>query len=201
MNRRRNKLILVVLVAPLVPLGMALWGTTRLLELNVGYAAKGQVQLDDVSRSLEKTGREFYQRARASLKSDAETGRISPVLLAPEAPAAKDFWLSGEPERFVLSGSAGDRLDYLVRHADEVWSYSMPLQIGMHSLTSQITSARKSVDQWNTRDYRRGFVYTYGLLSVVIWAAAFALLIFLAGRISRPIQQLTAGLANLAAGN
>jgi Signal transduction histidine kinase involved in nitrogen fixation and metabolism regulation len=200
-NRLRNKLILVFLVATLVPLGMTLWVTTRLLEINVGYAAKGQVQLDDVSRSLEKTGREFYQRARTSLKSDAEAGRISPVVLAPEAPAVKDFRASGEPERFVLSGSDGDRLDYLVRHGGEVWSYSTPLQIGMHSLTTQIAGARKSVDQWNTRDYRRGFVYTYGLLAVVIWAAAFALLIFLAGRISRPIQQLTAGLSNLAAGN
>jgi two-component system nitrogen regulation sensor histidine kinase NtrY len=197
----RNKLILVFLVATLAPLGLTLWVTTRLLELNVGYAAKGQAQLDEVSRSLQKTGFEFYQRARASLKSDAEAGRIKPQRHTPEEPPVKEFWKSGEPERFVLSGAEGDRLDYLVRHEGEVWSYSIPLEIGMQSLTGQIARARESVDEWKTRDYRRGFVYTYGLLAVVIWAAAFALLVFLASRFSRPIQQLTAALSELAGGN
>jgi two-component system nitrogen regulation sensor histidine kinase NtrY len=197
----RNKLILVFLVATLAPLGLTLWVTTRLLELNVGYAAKGQAQLDEVSRSLQKTGFEYYQRARASLKGDVEAGRIKPERLAPEEPSEKEFWDSGEPERFVLSGAKGDRLDYLVRHGGEVWSYSIPLEIGMQSLTGQIARARESVDEWKTRDYRRGFVYTYGLLAVVIWAAALVLLVFLASRVSRPIQQLTAALSALAGGN
>jgi two-component system, NtrC family, nitrogen regulation sensor histidine kinase NtrY len=197
----RNKLILVFLVATLAPLGLTLWVTTRLLELNVGYAAKGQAQLDEVSRSLQKTGYEYYQRARASLKSDAEAGRVTPQRHAPEEPSMKEFWESGEPERFVLSGAEGDRLDYLVRHGGEVWSYSIPLEIGMQSLTGQIARARESVDEWKARDFRRGFVYTYGLLAVVIWAAALALLVFLASRVSRPIQQLTAALSALAGGN
>jgi two-component system, NtrC family, nitrogen regulation sensor histidine kinase NtrY len=197
----RNKLILVFLVATLAPLGLTLWVTTRLLELNVGYAARGQAQLDEVSRSLQKTGFEFYQRARASLKSDAEAGRIKPQRHALEEPPAKEFWESGEPDRFVLSGAEGDRLDYLVRHGGEVWSYSIPLEIGMQSLTRQIARARESVDEWKTRDFRRGFVYTYGLLAVVIWAAAFALLVFLASRFSRPVQQLTAALSELTGGN
>jgi two-component system nitrogen regulation sensor histidine kinase NtrY len=201
MNRLRNKLILVFLVATLAPLGLTLWVTTRLLEMNVGYAAKGQAQLDEVSRSLQKAGFEFYQRARASLKSDAEAGRITPQRHAPEEPSVKEFWDSGEPERCVLSGVEGDRLDYLVRRGGEVWSYSIPLEIGMQSLTGQIARARESVDEWKTRDFRRGFVYTYGLLAVVIWAAAFALLVFLASRVSRPIQQLTAALSELAGGN
>jgi nitrogen fixation/metabolism regulation signal transduction histidine kinase len=113
----------------------------------------------------------------------------------------REFWDSGEPERFVLSGAEGDRLDYLVRHGAEVWTYSTPLEIGMQSLTRQIARARESVDEWKSRDFRRGFVYTYGLLAVVIWAAAFALLVFLASRFSRPIQQLTAALSALAGGN
>ena len=201
MNRLRNKLILVFLVATLAPLGLTLWVTTRLLELNVGYAARGQAQLDEVSRSLQKAGFEFYQRARASLKSDAQAGRVTPQRHASEEPAVKEFWDSGEPERFVLAGVQGDRLDYLVRHSGEVWSYSIPLEVGMQSLTGQIARARESVDEWKTRDFRRGFVYTYSLLAVVIWAAAFALLVFLASRFSRPIQQLTAALSALAAGN
>src|SRR5579859_1498681 len=197
----RNKLILVFLVATLAPLGLTLWVTTRLLELNVGYAARSQSQLDEVSRSLQKTGFEFYQRARASLKSDAQAGRITPHRLAPDDPSVKEFWDSGEPERFTLAGPAGDRLDYLLRHGSEVWTYSTPLEIGMDSLTAQIARARESVDEWKTRDFRRGFVYTYGLLAVVIWAAALALLVFLASRVSRPIQQLTAALSALAGGN
>jgi two-component system nitrogen regulation sensor histidine kinase NtrY len=201
MNRLRNKLILVFLVATLAPLGLTLWVTTRLLELNVGYAAKGQAQLDEISRSLQKTGYEFYRRARASLKSDAEAGRIRPQRHGPEEPSVKEFWESAEPESFLLSGGKGDRLDYLVRHGNEVWSYSMPLEIGMQSLTGQIARARESADEWKARDYRRGFVYTYGLVAFVIWVAAFALLVFLAGRISYPIQQLTAGLSSLAGGN
>jgi nitrogen fixation/metabolism regulation signal transduction histidine kinase len=197
----RNKLILVFLVATLAPLGLTLWVTTRLLELNVGYAAKGQAQLDEVSRSLQKTGFEYYQRARASLKSDIEAGRVKPERHSQEDPSVKEFWDSNEPDRFVLSGAKGDRLDYLVRHGSQVWSYSIPLEIGMQSLTGQIARARESVDEWKTRDYRRGFVYTYGLLAVVIWAAALALLVFLASRVSRPIQQLTAALSLLAGGN
>jgi two-component system, NtrC family, nitrogen regulation sensor histidine kinase NtrY len=197
----RNKLILVFLVATLAPLGLTLWVTTRLLELNVGYAAKGQAQLDEVSRSLQKAGFEFYQRARASLKSDAEAARITPQHRSPVEPSVKEFWDSGEPERFVLSGVEGDRLDYLVRHGSEVWSYSIPLEVGMQSLTGQIARARESVDGWKSRDFRRGFVYTYGLLAVVIWVAAFALLVLLASRVSRPIQQLTAALSALAGGN
>ena len=201
MNRLRNKLILVFLVATLAPLGLTLWVTTRLLELNVGYAARSQSQLDEVSRSLQKTGFEYYQRARASLKSEAQAGRITPHRLPPDDPSVKEFWESGEPERFTLSGPAGDRLDYLVRHGSEVWNYSTPLEIGMDSLSAQITRARESVDEWKTRDFRRGFVYTYGLLAIVIWAAALALLVFLASRVSRPIQQLTAALSALAGGN
>ena len=57
---------------------LTLWVTTSLLERSLGYAASGQTELDEVSRSLEKTGREFYQRARASLKADAEAGKIVP---------------------------------------------------------------------------------------------------------------------------
>jgi len=197
----RNKLILVFLVATLAPLGLTLWVTARLLELNVGYAAKGQAQLDEVSRSLQKTGFEYYQRARASLKSDAEAGRVKPERHSQDDPSVKEFWDSNEPDRFVLSGAKGDRLDYLVRHGSQVWSYWIPLEIGMQSLTGQIALARESVDEWKTRDYRRGFVYTYGLLAVVIWAAALALLVFLASRVSRPIQQLTAALSLLAGGN
>jgi nitrogen fixation/metabolism regulation signal transduction histidine kinase len=47
---------------------------------------------------------------------------------------------------------------------------------------------------------RRGFTYTFLLLTAVIWIVAFLALIYFAHRISRPIQQLTTGLSEVAAG-
>jgi two-component system nitrogen regulation sensor histidine kinase NtrY len=200
-NRLRNKLIAVFLIATLAPLGVTLWVTTSLLEQSLRFNADSQARLDRVSRSLEQTGKEFYQRARASLKSDAEAGRIAPKRYAAADRAVREFFDSAEPERFELSGADGERLDYLVRRGREVWRYSTDLEIGMRGVSGQIASARESVDTWKARDLRRGFIYTYGLVAVGLWLASFGLLVFLASRISRPIQRLTSGLASVAAGN
>jgi two-component system nitrogen regulation sensor histidine kinase NtrY len=197
----RNKLVLIFLVATLAPLVLTLWVTTSLLERSLGYAAQGQTELDGVSQSLEKTGRDFYQRARASLKAGAEARRVAPQRAQPDAPQVREFWESGEPERFVLSGAEGERLDYLVRRDGAVLTYSAPLEIGMQGLSKQIARARESVTTWKTHDLKRGFVYTYALVAIGIWLSSFALLVFLASRISRPIQQLTAALSKLAAGD
>ncbi len=124
-----------------------------------------------------------------------------PQSFRPETPAVQEFWASGEPERFVRSGPNRDKLDYLVRRGGEVWSYSTPLALDMKRISAEYSSARELVSTWKDRDIRRGFVYTYGLLAVGIWASSLALLVILASRISRPIQQLTAGLSNLAGGN
>jgi len=201
LNRLRNRLIVVFLIATLAPLGVTVWVTTLLLGQSLRFAAESRTQLDEVSRSLELTGREFYQRACTSLKSDANAGRIPAKTYAPGAPDVREFWDSGELERFTLAGSQGERLEYLVRQGQQVWSYSAPLEVGMKRLHEQIAQARESVDDWKSRDWWRGFVYTYGLLAAGIWLASFALLTFLASRISRPIQQLTAGLGSLAGGN
>jgi len=48
--------------------------------------------------------------------------------------AVKAFAESEEPEQFLPAGHAGDQLDYLVRHGEEVWSYSASLG-GMERLT------------------------------------------------------------------
>jgi len=200
-NRLRTKLIVVFLVATLAPLGVTLWVTTKLLNFSLGFAGESQAQLDRASRSLELTGREFYQRARASLKSDAGAGRIAPHRYSKNDPEAREFWESGEPERFALAGEEGERLDYLVRHGDEVWLYSSNLEVGMRRLSREIAEARASVERWQTWDFRRGFVYSFGLLAVGIWLASFAALVYFASRVSRPIQQLTAGLSELAGGN
>src|SRR5438552_11871914 len=141
MNRLRNKLIVVFLVATLAPLGVTLWVTTSLFEQSLRANGESQADLDEISQSLEKTGKELYQRAREALKSDAEAGRIVPKKYDASDPTVREFWESGEAERFALSGDGGDRLEYLARRDNDVWSYSTDLEVGMRLLSDQIASA------------------------------------------------------------
>ena len=198
MNRLRNRLILVFGFATLAPLLVTAWIWVSLLELSLTPTK----ELDQVSKSLEKTGRELYQRARESLKTDATLGRLKPQQFQGPAhdrwPAAlQEFFASDEADRFALAGTDGDRLDYLVRHGDDVWVYSTSLHgVGMKQISNQYAQARALV----ASDLRRGFTYTFLLLTAVIWIVAFLALIYFAHRISRPIQQLTTGLSEVAAG-
>ncbi len=93
-------------------------------------------------------------------------------------------------------------MDYLVRHGSEVWQYSASLgDVATESLGRQIREARDVVDAASKNDLRKGFKLAYMLLAASLWVVSLALLMYLAHRISRPIQQLTAGLSNLAAGD
>ena len=76
MNRLRTRLIAVFLLATLLPLGLTLWTSLSLLERSLQLAPLNQ--LDELSQSLEKTGRELYQQAREALRRDAAEGRIQP---------------------------------------------------------------------------------------------------------------------------
>ncbi len=205
MNRLRNRLIGIFLAATLVPLAATLWITTSLLDRSLSYSSTGE--LDRLSRSLQKTGKELYQRACDALQADALAGRVPPhryaVALQPQWPAVvKTFFDSGDTERFLRSGQDGDRIDYLARRGDEVWQWSTSLG-GVHldELSREIRAAREIVEKRQSRDLLRGFTYTYVLLAALVWIASLALLVYLAHRISRPIQQLTAGLSQLAAGD
>ena len=199
MNRLRNRLILVFALATLAPLLVTAWISVSLLE---PVSLCSTRELDQVSKSLEKTGRELYQRARESLKTDATLGRLNPQRFKARQrdrwPAAvQEFFASNEADRFALAGTNGDRLDYLVRHGDNVWVYSTSLHgVGMKEISDQYAHARALV----ARDLRRGFTYTFLLLTAAIWIVAFLALIYFAHRISRPIQQLTTGLSEVAAG-
>lgn len=205
MTRLQNRLIAVFLAATLAPVTVTWWITTSLLEQSLQHAATGE--LDILSRSLEKTGREFYQRSRQALKAEAATGRIAPVRHPlsernqwPETVRA--FHESSDPERFTLAGPQGDRLDYMVRRNGEVWVYSSGLSgIRMAELSAQYSQARELVEASRGRDLRRGLTYTYVLLAAAVWIVSLGVLVLLARRVSRPIQQLTAGLAELAGGN
>ena len=65
------------------------------------------------------------------------------------------------------------------------------MRITSGSVCARTTKSRLIVETWKSRDFRRGFVYSFGLLAAGIWIASFAALVYFAGRISRPIQQLT----------
>jgi nitrogen fixation/metabolism regulation signal transduction histidine kinase len=199
MNRLRNRLIVVFGFATLAPLLVTAWISVSLLELSLSPTG----ELDQVSKSLEKTGRELYQRARESLKTDATLGRLKPQEFTAATrdrwPAGvQEFFSSDEADHFTLAGTEGDRLDYEVRHGADVWVYFTSLHgVGMKQISDQYAHARALV----ARDLRRGFTYTFLLLTAAIWIVALLALIYFANRISRPIQQLTSGLSEVAAGH
>jgi len=199
MNRLRNRLIVVFGFATLAPLLVTAWISVSLLELSLSPTG----ELDQVSKSLEKTGQELYQRARESLKADATLGRLKPQEFTAATrdrwPAGvQEFFSSDEADHFTLAGTEGDRLDYEVRHGADVWVYSTSLHgVGMKQISDQYAHARALV----ARDLRRGFTYTFLLLTAAIWIVALLALIYFANRISRPIQQLTSGLSEVAAGH
>src|SRR5947207_10878078 len=98
MNRLRNRLIAVFLLATLVPLGLTLWTTLALLEQSLNL--RPLAELDAVSKSLEKTGQKLYQQARESLKRDAAEGRITGHAVSDAQ--AQAFLESGTTEMFEL---------------------------------------------------------------------------------------------------
>jgi two-component system nitrogen regulation sensor histidine kinase NtrY len=205
-NRLRNRLIGIFLAATLVPLAATLWITTSLLDRSLSYASTGE--LDRLSRSLQRTGKELYQRTCDALKNDALAGRLQPTRYAPgptqtQWPApVKAFFDSGEAERFLVTGADGDRIEYLARRGDEVWQWSTGLgAVGLDELSREYRNAREIVGKRESRDLLRGFTYTYVLLAALVWIISLVLLVYLAHRISRPIQQITAGLSQLAAGD
>jgi nitrogen fixation/metabolism regulation signal transduction histidine kinase len=208
-NRLRNRLILIFLAATLAPLAATVWITTSLLEFSLEFSST--TQLDNIAKSLQRTGHQFYQHVRDDLRQQAgrppgpgalEPRKYTPAERANWPPQVKAFAEGEEPELFLPAGPEGDRLDYLVRHGSEVWAYSAGLG-GMERATvdREIRDARALVDNAQAHDWRRGVKLAYVLLAASIWLASLVLLVYLAHRISRPIQQLTAGLTQLAAGD
>ena len=118
MTRLRTRLIAAFLASTLLPLGATVWITTTLLDRSLRYATTGE--LDRLSRTLESTAKQLYQRERAALKEDALAGRVRPTKYtaadASQWPESiRSFWESGEPERFGVSGAGGERVDYMRR--------------------------------------------------------------------------------------
>jgi two-component system nitrogen regulation sensor histidine kinase NtrY len=204
-NRLRNRLIVVFLASTIVPLIVTIGIMTSLLERSLSYATTHE--LDRLSKSLEELGRNYYQQARETLRESAQSDELprQTFVAADHAqwPAAvRDFWESGEAERFTLSGMQSNHLDYLARHGDEVWMYTKPLgTLHMDELTEQYRHAREIVEREKARDLRRGFNTTLIILVASVWLVSLVWLIYVANRMSQPIQQLTSGLSELASGN
>jgi nitrogen fixation/metabolism regulation signal transduction histidine kinase len=203
-NRLRNRLIFVFLAATLVPLAATVWITTSLLDASLSFSSTDQ--LEKISRSLERTGDQFYHHQREELKAQALAGTVEGQRFAAADrdswPASvREFADSSDGERFVIAGEQGNRLEYLVRRGSEVWSYSSRLGAAMQQLAREITDARAVVREVRESDLRRGVRLTYILLAASFWLLSLGLLVYLAHRISRPIHELTAGLGQLAGGD
>jgi two-component system nitrogen regulation sensor histidine kinase NtrY len=197
LNRLRTRLIFVFVLATVLPLGLTLWTSLALLEKSLKIAPLAE--LDKVSESLQKTGRELFKEKEELLKRDAAEGNVEPRHLTPaEAPS---FWESGKTEWSELAGTHLDRLDYYVRRKNEVLVYSRPMGIAMDDLTKQYAGARDIFERSAAWDLRRGFNTTLLVVAGALWFAALTALIFLADRISRPVRRLTQGLGRVAAGD
>jgi HAMP domain-containing protein len=172
--------------------------SSSLLERSLSYSSVER--LDSTSRSLRDAGREYYEAARASLKADAEAGRLRPAKLAPADfdNEQQDFWTSDEKERFALANS---KL-YLFRRAPNgIEVFEKPLSLNLGRVSSEFRDARAVVDAARSRDLRRGFNATLILITIFIWLASFGILAYVAGRVSKPIRALASGLSELASGN
>src|SRR4051812_25897705 len=165
----RNRLIAAFLASTLLPLAATIWITTTLIDRSLRYATTGE--LDHLSRTLETTAKQFYQRERDALKQDALAGRTRPTTYpaanAAQWPASvRAFWESGEMERFAVSGANGERVDYIRRAGSAgdraaVEIYSRDLGgISMEQLSTQLRDTRRVVDAIDARDLQRGFTLT-----------------------------------------
>jgi len=189
----RTRLALVFIAATLIPLGATVWLTTLLLNQSLRLSPVNQ--LSDLSRSLEKAGKEYYQQARTQLKADALAGRLAPV----SVPNAADLLSSEDSEGFALTGEGGNQLLYLVRTQQGVTAWSRPLDIRMQDLQRQYGEARRTVNALGI--LRRGSFPAWALLGALIWLVALTLVWLVATRFSRPIVKLTEALKSLADGD
>ena len=202
--RLRHKLVLVFLAATLLPLAAILWMSSALMSRSLAFIATDDVAA--LAQSLEQVGREYYRLARQRLKDDADAGRLEPQRLGAASRSAwsqplQQFWESGDAERFILSEPVGDRLQYAARRGEELWLYTASLDgVRMGAITRTIAETRARAGDLRQRDLPRGFTLALVLSSALVWTLSLAIVFYLSVRISRPIQELTTGLGQVAAG-
>lgn len=189
----RTRLALVFIAATLIPLAATVWLTTLVLDQSLRLSPVDQ--LSNLSHSLEKTGKEYYQQAREQLKADALAGRLSPV----SVPNAGELLSSDDREGFAIVGPGGSELVYLVRTPKGLTTWERPLAIRMQDLSREYSQARKTVNSLSI--LRRGSYPAWALMAASIWLVALTLVWIVATRFSRPIVNLTQALKSLADGD
>jgi len=197
----RSRLILAFAAATIPPVALTWWTSDSLVDHSLNLAPHRE--LDEMSRSLEKTGREIYQRARQRLAEDVASGRAQAVRRV-DPDASRDFWDSGQPSEFVLSDS-GNKLELRRRAGDgQPWIDVFEADLGevnLRRLTEQYTQARTLLNTSRERDLRRGYSYTFALIAAVVWAVSLIALVWFANRLTRPVRELTGALHRVAAGD
>jgi nitrogen fixation/metabolism regulation signal transduction histidine kinase len=188
----------------IVPLGATVWVSMSLIQRSLGYSTTQN--LDRVSRTLESTLRQFYQREREALKQDAAAGRAPQVLYDQAAIESwpgpvRAFWESGEREGFDLTGAAGDQLELMQRIDTGVSAHRRDLGVRMQELSGEVGRTRALVRSMESQDLRRGFTLTLLLLLAVVWVLSLIPLVYSAHRVTSPIRQLTTALTEFADGN
>ena len=204
MHRLHYKLILVFLAATLIPTSAILWMSSKLLNYSLSYIATEDLEM--LSKSLEEAARSYYRQTcdileKESLSGGLEARRLNSGELSKEPTVLKQFWESGDPKRFARSEPDGDQLLYMVRQGTHVLVYSKPLDLKMTELEKQLQHTRSQLEILHRLDLHKGFTLTLLALSAVVWTLALASVFYMATRISRPIQNLTAGLHRLAEGD
>jgi hypothetical protein len=202
--RLRHKLLLVFLAATLLPLAAILWVSSALMQRSLGFVSSNDsIVLAD---ALERVGRDYYRQACSELQArvaagEAQAQRLSASDRTGWPVALQQFWDSTDNDRFILSEPDGDRLSYAVRHGPDVWLYSMDLNgVRLGEVTRQLQRARARAAEMRERDLPRGFTLALVIASAVVWVIALAGLVYLSASISHPIQTLTSGLREVAAG-
>jgi two-component system, NtrC family, nitrogen regulation sensor histidine kinase NtrY len=204
-SRLQTRLVITFLAVTLLPLSLTLWVSIELL--NRSLDLNPIPEFDQMSKSFETLGREYYQRSRDQLRADIARGAVKsemfPLLRRATWPSEiSEFWDSGNPERFMLTGTAGDRLELLVRKGDGVGLYLRDLRpVRMQDLARQYTEARTMIERAQARDLRRGFVWTLVAVSGAVWVAGLGALIYWARRLGKPVHELTRALQSVASGD
>jgi signal transduction histidine kinase len=189
MKRLRRRLILLFLAATIPPMGVTLWVAHSLLDRSLSTSSV--LELDRVSGQLEVTARALYQRERDTLREAAESGRLKgerfdPLNRSSWPGDVLAFSDSSEPSRFLLGGREGDTIFLLSRSGEGVVRYARPLQgVALERVRAGYSRARQIVERSESRDLRRGFLYTFLLLAAIPWLAALGILALSAHRISR----------------
>jgi nitrogen fixation/metabolism regulation signal transduction histidine kinase len=205
-NRLRNRLILVFVAATLLPLIATVWITTDLMRVDQRLGAVATARALSVARQLKLTSMAYFRQVSADLKRRAQSGELAPQRYPASAKArwpeiVRDFAESGETERFSAVGDDGNRLEYLQKHAGDVWVYFSDLDVPLSRVGDELRQASLLERFIREHDLPRGTKLAYILLAASFWLTSLGLLVFLAHRISRPIHQLTRGLAEMAAGD